>query len=67
MKKILISIVFINTLTLSCFATELEDCSVYSKFNPKYLMCKAGNVTKNTINYQNEQWSDKKDKEKTKD
>ena len=68
MKKILILIVFINALTLSCFAVELEDCSVYGKFSPKYLMCKAGNVSKKTINYQNEQWSDnKKDKEKTKD
>ena len=52
MKKILISIIFIFTLTLNSNAAELKDCSKYSKLNPKYLACKTANVIKDTANYQ---------------
>ena len=62
MKKILISIIFIHTLTLNSYAAELKDCSVYKKFNPKYYACKAANVVKDTANYQKEEWSNEKDK-----
>lgn len=55
-------------LPLNSYADELKDCSEYSKLNPKYLACKATNLAKNTIKYQNEQWSDsKKDKTNIKD
>jgi len=68
MKKILIIVLFAHTLTLNSYAAELKDCSIYSKFNPKLLTCKMGNIAKDTINYQEEQWSGKKeDKKKTKD
>mgnify|MGYP001217697460 FL=1 len=63
MKKILISIIFISTLTLNSNAAELKDCSVYSKFNPKYLACKTSNMAKNTMKYQREQWSGKNESE----
>ena len=62
MKKILISIIFIHILTLNTFAAELKDCSVYNKLNPKYLACKAANFAKDTVNYQNKEWSEEKDK-----
>tara|TARA_B110001452_G_C15175507_1_gene408471 strand:- start:577 stop:780 length:204 start_codon:yes stop_codon:yes gene_type:complete len=62
MKKLLISIIFIHTLTLSCYAAELKDCSVYKKFNPKYYTCKAANVVNDTANYQKKEWSKEKDK-----
>jgi len=61
MKKIIIILIFTHTLTLSSFSAELKDCSMHSKFNPKYLACKAGNFAKNTKNYQKKEWS-KKDK-----
>ena len=68
MKKTLFSIVFTCILTLNAFAAELKDCSVYGKLNPKYLLCKASNITNDTLNYQNKQWSGiEKEKEKTKD
>jgi hypothetical protein len=62
MKKILISIIFINILTLSSYSAELKDCSIYNKLNPKYLACKAGNVIKDTANYQKKVWSEEKKK-----
>jgi len=62
MKKILFSIIFTHILTLSSYAVELEDCSIYSKLNPKYLACKATNFTKGTKNYQTKQWSEEKTK-----
>ena len=62
MKKILFSIIFTHILTLSSYAVELKNCSIYSKLNPKYLVCKAANFTEETKNYQTVQWS----KEKTK-
>jgi hypothetical protein len=65
MKKILISIIFIHTLTLNSYSTELKDCSVYGKLNPKYLACKAANFAKDAKNYQSKTWSkEKKNKEK---
>ena len=67
MKKILISIIFIHTLTLNSYAAELKDCSKYSKLNPKYLACKATNVIKDTANYQKKEWSEDEDKLKKKD
>ena len=68
MKKILILIVFIKILTLNSYAAELKDCSTYSKLNPKYLLCKTGNLSKKTMNYQKEQWTNqKKDTVKKKD
>ena len=62
MKKILITILFVHALTLSAFSAELKDCSVYSKFNPKFLACKAANFAKDTKNYQEKQWTNKKSK-----
>ncbi|MDC0396450.1 hypothetical protein OAM18_05620 [Candidatus Pelagibacter sp.] len=62
MKKILFSICITFILTLSSYAIELEDCSKYSKLNPKYLACKASNFAKDTANYQNKEWSKEKDK-----
>ena len=62
MKKILIFMFFVQILTLSSISAELRDCSVYSKFNPKYLTCKTVNFTESTKNYQKKEWS----KEKTK-
>ena len=62
MKKILISIIFISMLTLSSYAAELKDCSVYNKLNPKYLLCKSTNFAQETKNYQAEQWSEEKTK-----
>ena len=68
MKKILISIMFLQFLTLNTYAAELKDCSVYSKFNPKFLACKTANIAKDIKDYQSEQWSGKKeDKEEKKD
>ena len=68
MKKILISFIFLNILTLNSYTAELKDCTKYSKLNPKYLACKATNLAKDTIKYQNEQWSGlKKDKKNKKD
>mgnify|MGYP006111441967 CR=1 FL=1 len=62
MKKLLITIIFINSLTLNLYAAELKDCSKYSKLNPKYLACKTANVIKDTANYQKKEWSEEKDK-----
>ena len=62
MKKILIFIYFMQTLALNSYAAELNDCSKYSKFNPKYLACKTSNVIKDTANYQKKEWSEEKDK-----
>ena len=62
MKKILISIFFVQALTLNSYAAELKDCSKYSKLNPKYLACKTANVIKDTANYQKKEWSEEKDK-----
>ena len=62
MKKILISLIYIYIFTLSSYAAELNDCSVYSKLNPKYLACKATNFAKDTVNYQNKEWSEEKKK-----
>ena len=68
MKKILILIFFLHSLTLNTYAAELKDCSVYSKFNPKFLACKTANIAKGVKDYQSEQWSGKKkDKEEKKD
>jgi hypothetical protein len=68
MKKILITIIFLHALTLNTYAAELKDCSVYSKFNPKFLACKTANIAKGVKDYQSEQWSGKKkDKEEKKD
>ena len=62
MKKILLSIIITLILTLSSYAIELEDCSKYSKLNPKYFTCKASNFAKDTANYQNKEWSKVKGK-----
>ena len=62
MKKILISIIFIHTLTINAYTAELKDCSKYSKFNPKYLACKATNFAKDAKNYQSQEWSNEKKK-----
>ena len=62
MKNILISIIFIHILTLNSYADEMKDCSVISKFNPKYLACKAANFAKDTANYQKKAWSEEKKK-----
>ena len=68
MKKILISLFFIQIFTLSSISAELKDCSLYNKFNPKYLACKTANIAKGVKDYQSEQWSGKKkDKEEKKD
>ena len=65
MKKFLIIIIFIGISTLNSNAAEIKDCSKYSKLNPKYLACKAANVTKKTLKYQTEQFSkEKKQNEK---
>ena len=58
MKIIFVFILFMHAFTLNSNAKELEDCSTYSKLNPKYLACKAKNIAKNTIKYQTEQWSE---------
>ena len=60
MKKILISIIFLNLLTFKAYTDELRDCSVYSKLNPKYLACKAANFAKDAKNYQKKTWSKEK-------
>ena len=62
MKKILFYIIITHILTLSAYAAELKDCSVYSKFNPNYFACKTANFAKDTKNYQNKEWSKEKDK-----
>ena len=62
MKKILFYIIITHILTLSAYAGELKDCSVYSKFNLKYFTCKTANFAKDTANYQNKEWSKEKDK-----
>jgi hypothetical protein len=62
MKKILITTIFIHIFTLNSYAAELKDCSVYSKLNPKYLACKTANFAKDTVNYQNKEWSEEKNK-----
>ncbi len=68
MKKIFFSIIFTWFMTYNSYANELEDCSIYSKLSPKFLTCKATNVAKKTMKYQNEQWSNfKKDKKNKKD
>ena len=61
MKKILITLIFMHALTISSISAELKDCSVYSKFNPKFLACKAANFAKDTANYQKKIYK-KKDK-----
>tara|TARA_Y100000389_G_C17253800_1_gene409489 strand:- start:262 stop:483 length:222 start_codon:yes stop_codon:yes gene_type:complete len=62
MKKILIFITIMHILTLNSYSAELKDCSIYNKLNPKYLACKAGNVIKDTANYQKKEWSEEKEK-----
>jgi hypothetical protein len=65
MKKILITIIFMNALTMSSISAELKDCSKINKLNPKYLACKTANFTKSSANYQKKEWSKvniKKDK-----
>ena len=64
MKKFIIIITFIGLSTLNSNAAEIQDCSKYSKFNPQYLVCKAANVTKETLKYQTEQFSKKKEQDK---
>mgnify|MGYP006154088385 FL=1 len=66
MKKILISMIFLQAITVNSFAAEIKDCSIYGKFNPKYLACKTANIAKDTVNYQKEQWSGKKKDKKNK-
>ena len=60
MKKILISIFLTYILTLSAYTAEIKDCSLYSKFNPKYLVCKTVNFIEDTTEYQNKEWSKEK-------
>ena len=62
MKKILFFIIITYILTLSAYTAELKDCSVYSKFNPKYFACKTANFAKDTTNYQTQEWSKEKNK-----
>ena len=62
MKNTLIPIILMYMLTLNAYAAELKDCSVYSKFNPKYLACKTANFAKDTANYQKKSWSEEKEK-----
>ena len=64
MKKFIIIITFIGLSTLNSNAAEIQDCSKYSKFNPQYLTCKAANVAKETLKYQTEQFSKKKEQDK---
>ena len=64
MKKLIIIINFICLSTLNSNAAEIKDCSKYSKFNPQYLTCKAANVAKETLKYQTEQFSKKKEQDK---
>ena len=64
MKNILIYITLIQIITLNTYAAEIEDCSIYSKLNPKYLACKTANFAKNATNYQKKTWSKEKDKMK---
>jgi|TARA_B110000967_G_scaffold58635_1_gene60109 outer membrane protein assembly factor BamE (lipoprotein component of BamABCDE complex) len=47
-KKILIFLISLHILTVSSISVELSDCSIYSKLNPKYVACKAGNFVKDT-------------------
>ena len=65
MKKILITIIFMHTLTAGSISAEIKDCSVYSKFNPKFLACKTANFVKDSVNYQKKAYS--KDKVNKKD
>ena len=62
MKKILFTLIFIHAFTLNSYSTELKDCSVYSKLNPKYLACKTANFAKDTAKYQKKAWSKEKEK-----
>jgi len=59
MKKILITIIFMHTLTAGSISAEIKDCSVYSKFNPKFLACKTANFVKDSVNYQKKAYSKK--------
>ena len=61
-KKILIFLISMHILTVSSISVELSDCSIYSKLNPKYVACKAGNFVKDTKNYQSKEWSKEKGK-----
>ena len=63
-KQVLFFLIFIQILTTSSISAELNDCSIYSKFNPKYLACKTGNFAKETKNYQSKEWSEATDKKK---
>ena len=67
MKKILVSLIFLNIIHINAYASELEDCSIYSKINPKYLACKAANFAKDAKNFQKKQWSKELEKIKKKD
>ena len=67
MKKIIIILIFVCLSTSRLYAAELDDCSKYNKLNPKYLACKAANFAKDAKNYQTEQWSKEKNKNKKKD
>ena len=62
MKKILITIFFLNILILDSYSAESKDCSIYKKFNPKYYACKTANAIKSTADYQKKEWSKEKDK-----
>ena len=62
MKKILLSLVFVQILITSSISAEIKDCSIYNKFNPKYLACKTSNFAKSTKNYQSSEWSEEKNK-----
>ena len=62
MKKILITIILMHTLTVGSISAEIKDCSVYSKFNPKFLACKTANFAKDSVNYQKKVYSKKKSK-----
>tara|TARA_B100001063_G_C16528150_1_gene435041 strand:+ start:80 stop:319 length:240 start_codon:yes stop_codon:yes gene_type:complete len=43
-------------------SSELEDCTAYSKFSPKFYKCKTSNFVKDTKDYQSKEWSDEKEK-----
>ena len=73
MKKILISIILINILTLNSLSDELNDCSNYSILSSKYYKCKTNSLIKETKNYtdnfikdtksyQDKEWSEEKNK-----
>tara|TARA_Y100000590_G_scaffold318739_1_gene360682 strand:+ start:226 stop:498 length:273 start_codon:yes stop_codon:yes gene_type:complete len=73
MKKILIFIILINTLTLNSFSGEIKDCSKYSKLSTEYYKCKSDNLFKDakkytdnfisdTKYYQDKEWSEEKSK-----